>query len=1102
MPTVIPIADPSDDKARRRIAESLDESLLVEAAAGTGKTTELIGRIVAVLRTGRALADRLVAVTFTRKAAGELKLRLRQTLDEAFIEARSQQPDSAEVARLEQAIKDLEKAHIGTIHSFCARLLRERPVEAGVDLSFQELEEEADLRLRQQAWDEHLAGLLGNDDPILKELDELGLEITSLSSAFQEFANYPDVQAWPVSPVELPNLGPARKELQNYAGHMEELSHTWEDRSHDMLMDIYEHIVRMVRQADLTRPRELMEILEEFRSEAKVVQKYWPAGPGQAKAEQECWNSFADRTARPLVRLWYERRYERVLRVLQLALAVYDRLRQRAGALNYQDLLLRAAALLQNKREIREYFRARFTHLLVDEFQDTDPIQAEVMLLLTADDPNQTDWRQCRPVPGSLFVVGDPKQSIYRFRRADIVTYNQVKNIIESCGTVVSLSANFRTIPPLIDWINQAFDAVFPEASDLYSPAQCPLLVGRTEGNDGQLTGIRTLRVPAALTTGDAAVEHEAILVARAIRHWWDHGLTVPRTPKQLADGNTPEVKPGDFLIIARQKKHLACYARKLDELGIPNQETGGNSLQELEELRLLHTCLSALTQPDNPVALVAALRSELFGISDTALYAFKRAGGRFSFHGPLPAALRPEDVQVFEDAFGRLRRYASWLRQLPPRSALERIVADLGLPARAATAAGGNVRAGSLAKALEVLRAAQVDFHSAADLTDYLKQFIEKGKEVEGAPAREPDQSVVRIMNLHKAKGLEAPIVFLVDPSGDREHVATLHIDRSAERTRGYLAVDGDSSGHSRPRLAQPLGWDRFEKEEGRFLAAEEKRLRYVAATRAGSLLVITQKEKRNDLNPWQFFDKDLNCCPILEDPGPQVPPGSEPAQVSIAALTQANLAIAERWATILRPTYAVQAAKKVAVTETLQRQAAARPTITAGPAGEHGTEWGSVIHLLLETAAREPATDLHKLAHDALAEQDELLTYLADGAVATVEKVKRSGIWQRALASKRRLVEVPFQVLLPADDPRTQPVPTVLRGVIDLVFLEPRGWVIVDYKTDACALEEVDALVEHHRAQVLLYADTWQKIVGETVQEVGLYFTSVDRYVALSYP
>ena len=214
-------------------------------------------------------------------------------------------------------------------------------------------------------------------------------------------------------------------------------------------------IERAVGLADTTRPAELMPVLEQMAAaRISVVQRNWPGGRDQAKAEEERWNSFVATHATPNVLLWRQHRYGKILRLIQPAVAACERLRHAQGRLNYQDLLMKAAALLRDKPNVRTYFRKRFTHLLVDEFQDTDPVQAEVMLLLAADDPQETDWRRCRPTPGSLFVVGDPKQSIYRFRRADIVTYNRVRDLIEANGgLVVNLWANFRSGPSVVDWV-------------------------------------------------------------------------------------------------------------------------------------------------------------------------------------------------------------------------------------------------------------------------------------------------------------------------------------------------------------------------------------------------------------------------------------------------------------------------------------------------------------------------------------------------------------------------------------------------------------------------------------------------------------------------
>lgn len=214
---------------------------------------------------------------------------------------------------------------------------------------------------------------------------------------------------------------------------------------------------------------------------------------------------------------------------------MYDRLRREGGWLNFQDLLLAAARLLRKSAAIRQYFRKRFTHLLIDEFQDTDPIQAEVMLLLTADDPGETDWRRCRPVPGSLFVVGDPKQSIYRFRRADIVTYNEVKRIIAaSGGTIVSLTANFRSASSLVEWINESFNRRFPPAATQFAPVYSSLHVGRLDERNGDLAGLYILKAPGG--NKEEILANEGQIVARTVRHALDSGRKVPRSAQSATN--------------------------------------------------------------------------------------------------------------------------------------------------------------------------------------------------------------------------------------------------------------------------------------------------------------------------------------------------------------------------------------------------------------------------------------------------------------------------------------------------------------------------------------------------------------------------------------
>jgi ATP-dependent helicase/nuclease subunit A len=1065
-----PVApQPPDASERRAILEQLDTTMLVEASAGSGKTSSMVGRMVALLAEGKCTVDSLAAITFTRKAAAELRSRFHAALERS---ARQSQGTVRE--RLAVAAEHAQRCYIGTIHSFCARLLRERPVEAGVDLSFEELEETVDQRLRREAWAQYVSGRIAAGDPLLGELDDLGLQVADLAEAFLSFADFPDVARWPAAEVEMPDLAPARSALESYASDLRQLlPELPDDPGNDTLMPKCRRLVRMVRQADLSRPAELLEILAEFGN-VKVVQKNWPGGKKQALAEQERWQTFTADVAQPLVQRWRERRYPVALRVLQGAMVEYERGRREAGGLNYQDLLLRAAALLRDKPAVRRYFRRRFSHLLVDEFQDTDPIQAEVMLLAAADDPDQTDWRACRPVPGSLFVVGDPKQSIYRFRRADMVTYNEVKRIIQAHGQVLTLWSNFRSTRPVVEWVNQAFDSQFPTEANAYAPQRFPM--ESAHGSDDDASAVLALDVADAGARNSDMVDREADQIAAIV----DAAI-------QASTPDKPS-RPGDFLIVCMRKRNLGVYARKLSERGIPCQVTGGTVLNEVPEIGWLATLVAALVEPDNPVTLVAALRSPLFGVSDVELYRYRRAGGRFTLLGG--DGPRPADAESpLDDALDRLRRYGRWLRRLPPLAALERMAADLGLGAAAASRAGGNVAAGSLARAMELLRAAQGQMHGIDQLAEFLRQLANGSEPRDGVPALPAAQPPLRIMNLHQAKGLEAPVVFLADPTGWGDHGVLLHVDRRGSESCGYLALYGPAQGwQAGPLLACPAGWEDLAAEETRFTTAERDRQFYVAATRAGRQLIITRPEKSARANAWEYFRETLAAQPAAQVPAiPRPAAHVEPAEAPTDA-SQASLAsTADRWQHALTPTYAVAAAKQIALTAAHMLAAT----------GEHGAEWGSVIHCLLEAAMREPNAELRRLALARL-ENEGLDPALAERAVAMAQRVTRSEIWRRAQQSSRCLVEVPFHIFRPQGC-ASSTVPTLVRGVIDLAFREPAGWVIVDYKTDAHPAGSLDSLVAHYRPQLEAYAAAWQEMLAEPIAELGLYFTHPDRYVPL---
>jgi ATP-dependent helicase/nuclease subunit A len=366
--------------------------------------------------------------------------------------------------------------------------------------------------------------------------------------------------------------------------------------------------------------------------------------------------------------------------------------------------------------------------------------------------------------------------------------------------------------------------------------------------------------------------------------------------------------------------------------------------------------------------------------------------------------------------------------------------------------------------------------------LVAQLGRWVAREEPHDGAPVTAPTDAAVRVMNLHKVKGLQAPVVFLADPCGANDRAPLLHVDRSTTPVRGYLALTGPTNafGAPGPVLAHPPGWAELAAREEKFAAAEKNRLLYVAATRAQDEIFISFRAKRRNENPWEPLADSVAGVAALPDPGPQPAATRSPVPVTSADVVAARAELAARWAVIRPATYTTRAAKPPV--------SGGRPTVAG--ADSDGMRWGSAIHLLLEGVMRSPAGDLPAAAVSAL-RAVELDEALAPAAVEVVRGVMSSMVWQRALAAGQRLTEVPVVVALPAENG------TVVRAVIDLAFAEAEGWVLVDYKTDQ--VKAMGPLVEKYGEQLRTYAVCWEQATGLRVKELGIYATRLAQYVVV---
>ena len=1086
-----------------------DTNFFVRAAAGSGKTTALVGRMVSLVRTGVS-ADQIAAITFTRKAAGEMSERFYEELQKVH----EALPDgSVEKRRVGEALRNAHRTFIGTIHSFCARLLRERPLAAGVPPDFVAgLEDREERELRERAWQRYLRRLHRDEPHRIERITELGLEPGDLEAYFARLCNYPELEAYTRGPEEAPDMTTAVDAVRR---HVDE----WQRRRPDPLPERRDKAMRaldraenMLRYRSLEDPVEqaaLLDVMTDASDDekAKVTLKCWGERGSDAykwakTLRDELLPGLIREAVQPALRRWQAHVHREVVSFVRPAVQVFQELRREEGKLTFHDLLQCTRDLLRDHPPIREAFQERYGWIMVDEFQDTDPLQAEVLFYLTSRDPAETNWRACNPRPGRLFIVGDDKQSIYRFRRADMDMYNDVGKLLDDQpdGEEVILTTNFRSVSGICEWCNEAFGEIFgePELRDLQADYQ-EFDPFRGSGGEAPLRRIDIDKV--GWNRGEDIAEKDARRMARFIRAARRGEL--PDSFYGEEGGNAAvfeeEVGYDDFLILTRTKTRLDVYAETMAEHGIPYTVTGSEDLGDSQELKAIVDLLTCTLRPDDPVACVAYLKGTLVGCSDEELYRYSRAGGRFDqMHEPVrPSVLDGLDERLADKiarAFDRLQRAQELLHEERPGVAVQQAIDEFGLLAGAAhpdQPAEGSLRAGYVLRALTLVQELAARGMGWAAVQEELQRVLDGERDVDGMTLETGEGGAVRIMNVHQAKGLQAPVVFLADPysSGGNQKI-TRHISRDTGRLVAPIVQGADY--YERITHA-PLGWhdeseQAFRALEERHEQAEERRLLYVAATRARNLLVAsTYLEKMGD-GYWGPLDRFLEGVPELPAPATEVP--VEPGQAPAPHLEERRARRTERLQAVQQPSY---------TEETVSEAKEAPSPSTSLASGEgYGKAFGTAVHELLELCVRRRGAD------DPVPATDAIETLLADsgvelgtGPVGRAEemagRLTQSSLWTALLKADSVYTEYPIARLTnPAAPSSGAEPPALRRGVIDLAYRTGEGWVLVDFKTDRVG-EKFDGTLPADHAyvrQIQKYAEDWEAVLDEPVVRSVLWF------------
>ena len=412
-------------------------------------------------------------------------------------------------------------------------------------------------------------------------------------------------------------------------------------------------------------------------------------------------------------------------------------------------------------------------------------------------------------------------------------------------------------------------------------------------------------------------------------------------------------------------------------------------------------------------------------------------------------------------------------------------IIDQLGIVPLAITRDMGESRAGNLLKAAEIaLWESGKALNSFPDMVERLEQYYTE-LDVEEMSVEPGKENVVRIMNLHKAKGLEATVVFLADPLKQVSHDPSLHIARMEDRAVGYFVASHQKGEFQRETVGLPPDWQEHERLEQAYQQAEEERLLYVATTRAKQLLVVSMYPEKMDKGGWKDLYPNLIEAEELEGfEDEKAPSVITDWKISAESFAEGKRQIAERISAGKLHSYKAETVTK-----------ASKDSGKEVPFSEdtgRGMSWGRIIHKLLEIVSREENIDLELIAENLLKEEERPLSE-RDEVVTAVKTVASSELWKRMQKAEEALVEVPFSLKI-----EDEKLPKIISGAIDLAFKEPEGWVIADYKTDKVD-GNLDSLVAYYKPQVEMYKDFWEKMSGENVKEAGLYFVDTGKWVVL---
>ena len=1010
--------------------------ICVVAVPGSGKTTVLVEFYRRLVIEKGVAPQRILAITFTEKAARHMKDKLAESFRSA-----------PEVRR------QLEQAHVSTIHGFCTRLLRENSIAAGLDPEFQVLDARRATILQRQAARDAL------DRMFVEKADEMRRLIRGLASPdlAKEIPDiYDTMRSADVAPDRLRdfrrNRAPLVEIRRAVADIAKENTFGWKPAQVSRLRETLEAAQCVADLPDSPITAEHFRVLDDFPTSLKGIKQ----GSESHSRLMFIKDTLIDEARRALVTEYYAPERETLIETIRNFERLYSERKRRMGVLDFADLQAFAVRLLENDAAVRERMRDQFQFVLMDESQDTNRLEAKLMSLVRS--------------PGRFYAVGDGNQSIYGFRHAEPEVFRHYRDEVKSQGgRLVELEENWRSRAEILsaaEKISQQAHGIDP----------LPLVAKREFAQKFE----PSVEVVAAIArTQEAALDLEAMLVARRIRDL-EGALQVARRPAQF----------GDFAVLLRNSEVVPAFTRAFDQFDVPYLLNQGKGFFETREVVDLTSLLRAIDNPRDEISLAVVLRSPFAGVSDEALLRLKAVGNLGSALRRLEHAASTfgaEDLaklRTFRDQMTRWReaRDVAGFDRL-----LMRAMDETGYSLDPGTRATANVE-----KFLALAR------DGSSRLT--LREFVGELELMREADAREPDAppedavNAVRVMTVHAAKGLEFPVVFLAAlHKGIAAGCGSLAFSPNLGLGANWKYPAGGDT--KRDSFLKAIADEVKQREEG-----ESNRLFYVAMTRAEEHLVFSYssfakpKEWAATLETALGMDLRTPQQKVV----PMEAPDGERFAVRIFASDQSPQPLARREQEVAQAT--IPMLDRPLVLD--QHDFAASVTSVAQFAEcprryyiERYLGWPGNGRQTLRTVDEDDedqeigASEFGRQVHALLAGQ--VVEEPAPEAQKLIAAFHASELGRRAARATR--IEREFDFLIEIED-------VVLRGQIDLWFEEAGELVLVDYKTDEIKTRDATVRAHFYAPQLRLYGLALERIAGRTPARAYVYFLRPDVAVPVS--